>query len=327
MYDVITVGSATRDVFLRSRALHSHPSKDALAQVEACFPFGAKVDIDELLFATGGGATNNAVTFARLGKLKTAAIARIGADSAGRDIIEALRHDHVSTGFVQTAKGELTAYSTVLLAPVGERTILVYRGASRTIGAAKIPWGRLTARWFYLSSLGGNLALLRALIAHARRTGAKIAMNPGGQEFKHGAATLRPLFQKLDWLNVNREEAARLTGAPYGNIHAVVRALRRFAKASIVTDGPRGAYAILPNKVLYAKTLGTKPRNVTGAGDAFGSAFAVGLIKKNNPDYALRLGILNADSVIRGMGAKAGILSKIPSAKMLSRVQIKTLKI
>lgn len=327
MHDVITVGSATRDVFLRSRALHSHPSKDALTRVEACFPFGAKVDIDELLFATGGGATNNAVTFARLGGLKTAALARIGADSAGRDVVEALRQDHVATGFVQMAKGELTAYSTILLAEVGERTILVYRGASRTIEAAKIPWSHLRARWFCLSSLGGNLALLRTLIDHARRVGAKISMNPGGAEFKRGGAKLRPLFQKLDWLNVNREEAARLTGAPYENIRAVIRALRRFAKTSVITDGPRGAYAVLPDKTLYAQTLGTKPRNVTGAGDAFGSAFAVGLIKKNNPDYALRLGILNADSVIRGMGAKAGILSRIPSAQMLARVKIKNLKV
>lgn len=323
MFDVITVGSATRDVFLRSRALHPHPSKDALTQVEACFPFGAKVDIDELLFATGGGATNNAVTFARMGKLRTAALARIGADSAGRDILDALRFDRVSADFVQTAKDELTAYSTILLADVGERTILVYRGASRTIEAAKLPWSRLRARLFHLSSLGGNLTLLGKLIAHARRTGTKIAMNPGGEEFKRGAAALRPLFQKLDWLNVNREEAARLTGAPYGNIRAVIRALRRFAKSSVVTDGPRGAYAVLPDKILYAQTLGTKPRNVTGAGDAFGSAFAVGLIKKNDPDYALRLGILNADSVIRGMGAKAGILERMPNAAALARVKIR----
>ena len=323
MFDVITVGSATRDVFLRSRALHPHPSKDALTHVEACFPFGAKVDIDELLFATGGGATNNAVTFSRLGKLKTAAVARIGNDSAGRDILEALRHDRVATGFVQAAKDELTAYSTILLADVGERTILVYRGASRTIEAARIPWPRMRARWFYLSSLGGNLGLLRKLLAHARRTRAAIAMNPGGEEFKRGAATLRPLFQKLDWLNVNREEAARLTGAPYGNIRGIIRALRRFAPASIITDGPRGAYAVLPNKVLYAKTLGTKPTNVTGAGDAFGSAFTVGLIKKRDPDFGLRLGILNADSVIRGMGAKAGILSRMPSAAALARVNIR----
>lgn len=327
MYDVITVGSATRDVFLQSRALHPHPSKDAITEVEACFPFGAKVDIDEILFETGGGAGNNAATFARLGKLRTAALARVGADSAGRDVVEALRRERIATRFIQTTKEEPTAYSTILLSEVGERTILVYRGASRTIESARIPWKSLSARWFYLSSLGGNLPLLAKLIAHARRTGAQIAMNPGGEEFKRGAAKLRPLFRKLDWLNVNREEAARLTGAPYGNIRAILRALRSFAPASIVTDGPRGAYAVLPKKIMYAKTLGTKPRNVTGAGDAFGSAFAVGLIKRRDSAYAMRLGILNADSVIRGMGAKAGILSRTPTARMLSRVKIKNLKV
>ena len=63
MFDVITFGSATRDVFLRSKAMELHKEHGI---EEACFPFGAKIDIDDIDFETGGGATNNAVTFTRL---------------------------------------------------------------------------------------------------------------------------------------------------------------------------------------------------------------------------------------------------------------------
>ena len=141
MYDIITIGSATRDVFLISHALPPHKTKDALTHIEACLPFGAKINVDSIHFDTGGGATNNAVTFTRLGKLKTATLCRIGNDSAGNDIKQILKHSKVDTSLIQTARKDLTAYSAILSpgGEIGERTILVYRGASRTKEHAKIP--------------------------------------------------------------------------------------------------------------------------------------------------------------------------------------------
>ncbi len=308
---------------MRSAALHVHPAKDALTHIEACLPFGAKIDVNQIIFETGGGATNNAVTFARFGKLKTAALTRVGADSSGRDIADALKQDNVDPSFIQIAKREQTAYATILLSGVGERTILVYRGASRTIDADKIFWSNLKARWFYVSSLGGDLTFLKRLISHAHRVGAKIAFNPGGAELNRGAKFLVPLFNKLDWLNMNREEAARLTGIPFAKLKEIFRAVKRFAKNVIITDGPRGAYAITSENLFFAPTLKTKPVNVTGAGDAFGSGFITGLIKKNDPVFALRLGTLNADSVIRHTGAKIGIRHSFPSHYELARTRVK----
>ena len=75
MFDVITFGSATRDVFLRSKAMELHKEHGIK---EACFPFGAKIDVEDITLETGGGATNNAVTFSRLAKLKTAVLGATG---------------------------------------------------------------------------------------------------------------------------------------------------------------------------------------------------------------------------------------------------------
>lgn len=329
MYDVITVGSATRDVFLMSRALHPHRAKDAVSHIEACFPFGAKINIDEIHFDTGGGATNNAATFRRLGKLRTAAICRVGDDASGRDVLEVLKKDRVDTRFVQIARGELTAYSSILSpgGEVGERTILVYRGASRTIAHA-LPWSALRTRWFHSSSLGGDFALLKKLLSHAEKTGAKVAFNPGGQELRQ-SARVRPLFRQLTLLIVNREEAATLTGASFENIKALLRGLMKFAPAAIMTDGPKGAYAVTsrpPTKrsAYFVPSVGHPPKNITGAGDAFGSGFLVGWIRSRGKiEEALRVGAVNADSVVQYVGAKNGILEKYPTETTLAKLAVK----
>lgn len=331
MYDIITIGSATRDVFMTSKALHPHRAKDVLTHLEACFPFGAKINVDEIFFTTGGGATNNAATFARLGKFRTAVLCRIGNDSAGKDVFEGLRRDRVDTRFIQTSSGhkygEHTAFSTILSpgGTVGERTILVYRGASARFNHAKILWGKLRARWFYLSSLGGDIVLLKKILDHAKRIGAHVVMNPGGQELKK---INRALFQRLDFLILNREEAARLTGKPFKNTKALLAVLRTYAPAVIMTDGPRGAYAVTVKTAYAIPSVGHKPKNITGAGDAFGSGFITGWMKSNGEMIeALRVGSLNADSVVQHVGAKVGILRDYPSARTLTSLPVKKIKL
>lgn len=346
LHDIITIGSATRDVFLLSRAMHPHRAPDALTHIEACFPFGAKINIEQIHFDTGGGATNNAVTFARLGKFRTAALCRVGADSAGQDIMRALAHDRVDTSLIQTARNEQTAYSTIISpgGEVGERTILVYRGASHRFNHSHIPWQKMKARWFYISSLDGDLALLKKILAHAKKINAQVAWNPGGQEIERMKNYELRMKNLIDFLIVNREEASRLTGVKFANTQGLLRALINFAPSTIMTDGPKGAYAVIGKQptahrqqlkpyvvsrmlsAYYVPSAGHRPKNLTGAGDAFGSGLLTGWIKSGGDiKYALRLASFNADSVVQHVGAKVGILRRPPAASALHRLPIKTI--
>lgn len=349
MYDIITIGSATRDVFMESKAMHPHKAPDVITHIEACFPFGAKINVESIFFTTGGGATNNAATFSQLGKLRTAALCRIGDDSAGAEILEGLKKENVNTAFVQKTKNhkEHTAYSTIL-SPGGdasERTILVYRGASKKFEHNKIPWKKLKTKWFYISSLGGDLVLLKKILAHAKKIKAKVVFNPGGQELKK-AKQAKNLFKQLTFLILNREEAAKLTGKKFSNTKTLLQALASWAPSVVMTDGPKGAYAVVRPKTenrkpknliasslnrliaLHVPSVGHKARNRTGAGDAFGSGFVTGWIKnKGDIKEALRVASFNADSVVQKIGAKGGILSKYPSQKQLSKLAVKKLKL
>ena len=65
--------------------------------------------------------------------------------------------------------------------------------------------------------------------------------------------------------------------------------------------------------------------NLTGAGDAFGSAFTVGYMKFHDIKAALSLGTMNAAAVVQHTGAKVGILRGMPSLADVEKVR-KTVK-
>ena len=83
MFDVITIGSATVDAFIETESaiIVSTMTKDKKAEFMS-YPYGAKIDIDNFDFKTGGGAINAATNFASLG-LKTSTIVKVGWLSVG----------------------------------------------------------------------------------------------------------------------------------------------------------------------------------------------------------------------------------------------------
>jgi sugar/nucleoside kinase (ribokinase family) len=322
-YDVVTIGAAMRDVFVQSAAFENIPSKGAPDGFEACVPLGAKIAVDHLDFLSGGGATNAATTFARF-RLRTACISRLGQDPDGIALRQELTKEHINTSLLQTDPKRHTGYSIILLAGSGHRAILTARGASAHLEAKKIPWSTISTRWIYLTSVGGDMALVRHIFQAARKMRARIAWNPGNAELEHGRARLMPYVEQTDLLLVNTEEAAALTEQAPRHPHAslaILGSLTRFA--TIITDGERGAYAYVRGTNWYVAPKAVKVRNTTGAGDAFGSACVAALIKDRPLNEALQIGTLNAMSVISHMGAKTGILKQMPGKAAAARIKLR----
>lgn len=326
MYDVITIGSATRDIFVKSAALDVHQEAHEDTPLEGCFPLGAKIELDDLVIETGGGATNAAVTFGRLGR-RVAVLAAVGDDSSGREIAAVMRSEGVRSSLLQIAPKIRTGSSVILLAGSGERTVLVYRGAAEKLDARSIPWKSLAARWFYVSSIGGDLALMRKILDHAEREGIKVAWNPGSKEIRHGLQELRPLIRKTDLFDLNKEEAAQLVGTDPKNLGRIIGELRALPRrALVVTDGLAGAYAAEGEAVWHCGIIDVPRINVTGAGDAFGSGIVAGLLKKDDIRYGLAVGTWNATGIVQQMGAKRGIIKAYPSPAAVKRVPVRPWK-
>ena len=73
--DVISFGSGTLDVFIQSPELKLLKTNHVFTGEAIIAPYGAKTEVSELLVQSGGGGTNTAVGFARLG-LKAGVVAR-----------------------------------------------------------------------------------------------------------------------------------------------------------------------------------------------------------------------------------------------------------
>lgn len=323
-FDVVSVGAAVQDIFLQSRAFEETRNVQAPDGFDACLPLGSKINVDHLNILTGGGATNAATTFARLG-LRAACIARVGQDVAGDMIRGQLEKEKISTIGLQEDKHLKTACSIIILSGHGHRAILTHRGSSRAISESAIPWKKLDTGCLYITSLGGNIDLLRELFLHAERKQIDIAWNPGNAELEWGQKKLKPFLQRTAVLILNREEAAHLTERPTRHLTAIFSELEHHPdQFLVVTNGGQGAYVRHHGQTLFAPALKARRVNTTGAGDAFGSAFVAALLKNKDVTAALRIAMLNATGVISHMGAKAGILTKMPSLMAQGRVRIRS---
>jgi len=313
MLDVITIGSATKDVFLQSSAFTLVEDSRFVTGEAECLPLGSKLAIDALSFATGGGGTNTAVTFARQG-FRIACIASVGMDKDGEELLHELTQEGVDCSMLAKHPDTHTGYSIVLLHGSGERTILNYSGASHMIDSSVIASMQDIPKWLYVDSCGGDTKILNSVIdLKKKHSDMHIASNPGLGELKLGLDELAPFFSQLDVLLMNTEEAVEVTHSHRDDKTNMFRILSRFVKGTIVlTEGKKGLTAmdVQQNRTYSAGTPDSPRVDATGAGDAFGSAFVAGLIKDLSLEESIQQGVANASSVVAQLGAKSGILKK-----------------
>ena len=305
-FDVVTFGSAFVDVYLESPDFRIVKSDKIKGGVGMCEVYGGKIEVKRLVITTGGGATNNAVSFERLG-LQTAAVCCVGDDDWGLFIRKKLLSEGVSPLYVQISKKFQTSYSTILVSQDGGRTILVYRGASNSVSWHKVAWGKLTARWFHVSSLGGDFAMLTKIIRVAETKGIKVFLNPGTSELR-AVSRLKKFLHHLEVLLLNQNEAERLLGVS-GEKEIEIKMETLGPRIVIITQGRKGAKLwSAKTGVIKQRIFPVKTKEETGAGDAFGAGFVAGLSLNYNLKIALKIAAANAASVVTKVGSKEGLL-------------------
>lgn len=304
MYDVITVGSATIDVFADTVSelikIKTLEKEEALI----AYPAGSKILIKNLNFLTGGGGTNAAVSLARLGH-KVGYLGKMGDDDRGEIILKELKKEKV--GFLGTKGKEGSGYSIILNTLEHDRTILVYKGANDNLSFNEINLRKLKTKWFYFSSMiNESYNTLERLAEFAQHNQIKVLFNPSNYLAEKGLQHVRKILENSHILILNREEAGMVIGKD--SVERMMEELSLFSKIVVVTDGKEGAYAYDGKKYYSIKAHKIKVVESTGAGDAFASAFLSGIIKKNDIKFALKMGLANAESILMYRGAKEGLL-------------------
>lgn len=302
---MLAIGSAVQDVFLSN----SDAFKPVCVNPNECFeqlPLGAKADVNNIEFSTGGGATNAAVTFSRQG-LHSIFMGTVGYDPAGEAVLADLDKEGVDTTHLSYSEKYNTGYSTLLLAPNGERTILTYRGASTHYDVKNFNLSELAhVDWLYVSSMAGSMEVLTAIFEQAKNMNVKVAFNPGKGELKE-SQKLKSLLEDVDVLLLNKEELQTIVEGQ--SLEELVRHAHHYCPVVIGSDGPSGVVATDGNEIVTAGMYEDVPVvDRTGAGDAFGSGFLSQWAQGKSLKESVVFASANSTSVVSYIGAKTGIL-------------------
>ncbi len=315
-FDFVAIGDMVTDAFIRIK----DASVNCDINHEKCLislRFGDKVPYESVdVIRAVGNSANAAVSASRLG-LSSALVANIGDDTNGKECLEALKGNSVSTEFVKTNENMETNYHYVLWYEA-DRTILVkhqeYNYSLPDFGNPK---------WVYLSSLAPNsLPYHKELVEYLKQhPDIKLAFQPGTFQMGFPLSELAELYKRTEVFFCNVEEARRILGIEE-DIEAV-ELLPKIAalgpKIVVITDGSNGAYAFDDMETWFMPTYPDPkpPYDRTGAGDAFASTFVVALALDLSIPQALSWGPINSMSVVQQVGAQKGLLTRPDLEKLL----------
>ncbi|MBQ8157070.1 carbohydrate kinase family protein [Candidatus Saccharibacteria bacterium] len=304
MARILSIGAALQDVYLIDHDDFGTNKRGFLNQLE----LGTKVDIDEVFFTVGGGATNAATTFAR-NEHESIFMGCIANDPAGAAIIDALDREGIDTSYTNYIDKVHTGYSVLLLSPTGERTILTCRGASAKFDSLNPKDLRnIYPDWLYVTTLRGDMDMLDRLFTEANRLKAKIMFNPGNLELQH-PRKLFGLLSDVEVLLLNKAEAKQLIDGK--NLTELATRLSSYVPTVIITDGNQGAVAASGNTIIRVGVYeDVRVKDSTGAGDAFGSGFLAAFADGQDLQQSLVFASANSTSVVQHIGSKAGIITK-----------------
>lgn len=322
-YDFIAIGDTVTDAFIHLTDSSAHIDVDR-GMREICMKFGDKIPYENVYVVAGvGNAANAAVSASRLG-LKTAFVSNIGNDDQGKEILEVMQKEKIGAEFITVHENQKTNYHYVLWYG-DERTILIkhepYEYALPDIGEPK---------WIYLSSVGENSLAFHETIADylMANSSIKLAFQPGTFQIKMGKEKLARIYKRTNVFFCNKDEAQRILATKEEDIKILLKGIADLGpKIVFITDGVKGAYAYDASTsfdTAQDRSLSTSeemlfmppypdpkpPLQRTGAGDAFSSTITVALALDKDIKEALCWGPINSMSVVQGIGARAGLLTK-----------------
>ncbi len=301
--DVLCVGNAIIDVFVILHKLQKFSYDKFSNQIS--FPLGEKIPLEEYKLCLGGNACNVSVGLSRLG-LQTALAAGIGDDEFSERIVKGLSKENVDQKFIKKHHEE-TPHFNVILSYQGERTIL----EEKDIHRVELEIEDLSPKFIYLTSFNGDWKNTYDKI-FSLNSNSLIGFNPGTRQLAENLEEIRQFLPKIEILFVNLEETKRLTGDDNPDVKAQLKKLKDFGSRVVsITDGANGSYALdKSGEVFQMSSLGDPPVERTGAGDSYATGFIYGYVNGRGVSECMKLGSLNANSVIKKVGAQDGLLTK-----------------
>jgi sugar/nucleoside kinase (ribokinase family) len=322
-HDVVTIGDATEDVFIRPKDLKIDRSGRSLSGRSVIFELGAKIPIEDTFFDIGGSACNSAVGFKRLG-LKTSIIVCIGKDSISEKIISRLEDENVDLRNI-IQKEKISANFSIVLIAGDERTI--HRNLNDY--SFLTPKKSLSSKWIYLGPLGKNSEdVFKRILNLTSEKDTKLAWNPGSLQIEDSARKYRAILKNTKIIFLNREEAIRFINIPVQNMpKELAKSLFNMGvEIVVITDGKNGAFCFDGKRYYHINATSKERVDATGAGDSFATGFTAKIIHSEDDEVdqaliceALKWAVFNSASVVSQIGTQGGLLKEDEIEEAISK--------
>lgn len=247
----------------------------------------------------GGSAANTVFALSRMG-FKTGFVGKVGEDEAGDLVLASLAGVELRVG-----REGRTSKTLIFVEESGERSILVFPGASDLLRREEIPWDFFReARFVHLSSFTDPaLASLQEEVLASLPPEVKVSFDPGEVYAARGKDFLLPLLKRTQVFFANRREIALLTGKEEEEGAREILALGPEVVAC--KEGKKGARFFTREEDFAVPAPAVEAVDTTGAGDVFAAGFLAGLLLGRPLLSCARLAVAAAARSVRGWGRSA----------------------
>jgi sugar/nucleoside kinase (ribokinase family) len=288
---------------------------------------GRLVLVDEMSLHTGGCAINAATALARLG-LPVEVIGKVGTDSFGDFLIDALAERTIGSQGVQRDPKVGTSATMVMVEPDGERRFVHYIGANARMTLDDIDFSMFEGA--SILHVAGSLVLpgidgepTAELLRRARDAGLITFLDVVWDDTGRWMELIGPCLPYIDYFVPSLPEAQEITGL--GDPAAVARALLDHGVGTVgLKMGPNGCLVIARDgDIVRQPAFQVDVVDATGAGDAFAAGFIAGVWQgwslKKTAHFANAVGAL----CVTGLGATGGVRSLYETLEFMQNTSLK----
>lgn len=286
-YDLLAFGDPVADILLRADALPP-PGGKTLGRSLGVWP--------------GGTTANVACAAGRLG-LRTAVFGRTGEDAHAQMLRASFGAHGVSSAWLSSMPGEVSASALVVLAPSGEKSIIYMPMAPMNLDSSELPQALAQAQLVY--AMPYDIGEFTRLCAHARAAGTRVAIDletavvPDWQRMQERAALADVVFFN---------EAGFIAATGQAPSPAALREVLALGPAEVVvTLGAAGAIVASHDTQARHPAFEATVVDTTGAGDCFNAAYLSARLRAQPIEAALRFACAAASCAVAALGARAGL--------------------
>jgi sugar/nucleoside kinase (ribokinase family) len=274
---------------------------------------GRLVLVDEMSLHTGGCAINAATALSRLG-LPVEVIGKIGSDSFGDFVLNALAERNIGVRGIMRDREVGTSATMVMVAPDGERRFVHYIGANARLTLDDIDLAMVEAG--AILHIAGSLVMpgidgqpTAELLRHARTAGVTTFLDTVWDDKGRWMDILAPCLPHIDYFVPSLPEGQALTGLD-DPAEVAGALLESGVKTVGLKMGADGCLVMSGNgQMIRLPAFQVDVVDATGAGDAFAAGFIAGVWQGWDLEKTARFASAVGALCVTGLGASGGVRS------------------